>query len=184
MKSMWIGKKEKYDGSQLAPLRSYLKFNLLGDSVISWLGPCDVSVENMLDGEDLIAKEKICSDMMLHFAFEIFGQNLATGVFLQRLFASICKDEIEKQSGVSLLRKGDDLYFKNKKLSISIAAPSVNSVLVHFAMNVTTDGTPVPTCCLEDFKIDAKSLAKILMDKVTKEYVSIKEATMKVRSLI
>jgi hypothetical protein len=183
MKSLFLTKKEKYTGQQLEPLRNYLVHKLLGDSVVSWIGACDVSFEHMVDGEDLLAQDKICGDLMLHFVFEIFSQSLATGVFLQRLFASVCKDEIEQHSGKKLLRKGDDLYWNGKKLSISIAAPSVNSVLVHFALNISNEGTPVKTCSLEDFKIDPKKMALSVMKKFCHEYESILTATQKVRSV-
>jgi len=184
VRTKFLNQRINYDGTQLKPLDNYLKHNLLGDSVVSFIGPCNVSFDNMADGEDLKAKAKICGDEMLHFIFEIFHQSLFAAVNLQRLFASVVKDSIEELNHeIKLKRSGDDLYFKNRKLSISIAAPSVNSVLIHFAINIVNSGTPVKTSCLNEFKIKPKALALEILKRIEKEFISIKEATVKVRSL-
>lgn len=172
----------KYDGTQLAPLTNYLKHQILGDSAVAWIGPCDISFEHMMDGEDLLEKSKIQSDSMVHFIFEIFDRELVTGVFLQRLFASLVQSWVFQKNGKFLVRSGDDLYLGKKKFSISIATRSSNSVLVHFAVNVTNKGTPVETCSCEDLKIDPKEFAKDLLALIQKEYVNIREASYKVRS--
>ena len=115
----------------------------------------------MVDGEDLLAKAEIRGDEMLHFIIEIFDRDLFSGVALQRLFASIVTDHlniagINGLGGKELHRKGDDIYLEHKKLSISIATKSPVSTMVHFAMNVTNKGTPVPTLSLEDLGVDPK----------------------------
>jgi hypothetical protein len=184
VKTKFLNKKIKYDGSQLKPLDNYLKYNLLGDSSVSFIGPCDVSFDKMADGEDLKAKAKICGDEMLHFVFEIFHQNLFSAVSFQRLFAGLVKEVIEElKPEIRLKRKGDDLYFNNRKLSISIAAPSVNSMLIHFAINVVNEGTPVKTACLNEFKIKPKAFALEVLKRIKIEFLSIKEATVKVKSV-
>lgn len=183
MKTLFIEKKIKYDGTQLSPLYAYLNYSLLGNSIVSWQGPCEVSFEHMVDGEDLISQSRICGQNMLHFIVEVFDQNLMTGVSLQRLFASICKDTIYEKSEVNLIRDGDDLYWNQKKLSISIAAQSLKSVMIHFALNITNEATPVPTCSLEDLKINPNEFAKSVMDKFSLEFESIRDATYKVKDL-
>jgi uncharacterized protein len=184
MKSLWLEKKSKYDGTQLRSLFGYLEHKVLGDSLIGWVGACDVSFEHMVDGEDLLEKSEIRGSEMLHFIFEIFEQKLITGVFLQRLFASIAKDLLEQKANISLKRQGDDLYWEGRKLSISIASRSPNSVMVHFAINVKNAGTPVPTCALEDWKLSASEVGKELMKRFEEEYHSILEATWKVKSVL
>lgn len=176
-----IDKKLKYDGSQLRPLFNYLEHNLLGDSCVAFVGACDVTFDHMVDGEDLLEKAQIKSDEMLHFLFETFDTQLITGVFLQRLFAEIVQNLIFKKTGQLLARSGDDLYLNEQKLSISIATRSTNSVLVHFAMNVTNAGTPVKTLSLQDLKIEPQSFAKDLLKLVSDEYLDIKKATYKVK---
>lgn len=179
MKKLFIDKKMKYDGSQLRPLFAYENFKLQGDSIVSWVGPCNVTLEHMVDFEDKIEKSKICGDEMLHFVIEVFGPDLTAGVALQRLFASIINDRLK------LRRDGDDIYSldKKNKLSISIASRSAVSTMIHFAMNVTNKGTPVKTLSLQDLKLNAKTLAPQIMNDFVKEYQSISAATQKVKPL-
>lgn len=169
MKSLWI----------------YFNHGLVGNALVSWVGPCLVTNQEMLDGEDLLAGDKICGDKMVHFVMELFDESLVTAVCIQRLLADLVKKKIsEMNPDVILLRDGDDLYFKNKKLSISIAAPSLRSVLIHFAINVTNSGTPVETASLEDFNIDPHDLASLVLNDFSKEWLSIKEASFKVRGVL
>ncbi len=185
MKSLFIDKKFKYDGSQLRPLFAYENYRLLGDSIISWIGPCDITLDHMVDLEDKIENAKICGDQMLHFIIEIFGSDLTAAVALQRLFASIAKDFIENETKESshFLREGDDIYLTDqgkKKLSISIASKSSVSSMIHFAINIVNEGTPVPTACLDQLGLDGEKTAKKLMILFIEEFNSIQIATKKV----
>ncbi len=182
MKTVFLNEKLNYDGSQLRSLFAYLNHKLLGDSCVCFIGSCNISFENMLDGEDFLERSEIKGSEMLHFIFEIFDRELVTGVFLQRLFASIISDEIYKQTKTKLIRTGDDLYLEGKKLSISVATKSPNSVLVHFAMNISNLGTPVPTLSLEDLDIQPKKFAEILLKQISEEYDSILVARLKVKA--
>ncbi len=191
MKSKFLSKKMKYDGTQLKPLFAYENLGILGHSIFSWIGACDVSFEHMVDLEDKIENSKICGDEMLHFIIEIFNDSLLSAVGLQRLFASIVQTEIlNKNSRLNIknfIREGDDIYFlkKNKKfkLSISIASKSVVSVQIHFALNIVNSGTPVPTSCLSELKIDPRELSQKVMKSFCNEFESIVQATQKVRPL-
>jgi uncharacterized protein len=188
LKTHFIKKKIKYDGSQLRSLFAYLDFKVQGDSVVSFRGPCDVSLDHMVDGEDLLEKAQICGSEMLHFVFEIFDRELVSGIFLQRLFAGLVNDEIYKRTKIKLRREGDDLYWddkksKSKKLSISIATKSPISVMVHFAINISNKGTPGPTCSLNDFKINPENFAKSLLSQIANEYSSILVARVKARPI-
>ena len=182
MKALYIEKPIKYDGTQLHSLYAYLNHNILGNSILAWQGPCEVNFDHMVDGEDLKAEARIEGANMLHFIIEVFDQTLLAAVSLQRLFASIAKDELEK-SGIFLECEGDDLYFEKRKLSISIASQSVRSVMIHFALNITNEGTPVPTAALSEWGIDSTTFAHRLLEKFCSEFQSIQEATWKVKSL-
>ncbi len=186
MEVQFIEKKFAYDGSQLRSLFAYLDHGILGPSVISWVGPCSIPFEHMVDGEDLLEKAVIQGDEMLHFIIEVFDRDLFSGVALQRLFASIAKDYLQKHAvgplkGQSLHRDGDDIYLADKKLSISIATKSPVSVMVHFAMNITNKGTPVATLSLEDLQQEPRTTAENILNLFRKEYLSIVMATQKVR---
>ncbi|RME18215.1 MAG: DUF366 family protein [Bdellovibrio sp.] len=183
MKTKWIEKEFLYDGSQLRPLFSYMKYGLLGDSMISWIGPCEVLSEHMVDGEDKRQKASIRSDKMLHFLVEKFNSHILAAVSLQRLLVQMAKEQLEHLSGKNLRREGDDLYWEKGKLSISIASQGVTSSMIHFALNVTNQGTPVVTASLEDLNVDPCSFAKDLMTSFQKEIESIEQATQKVFTL-
>lgn len=184
MKTYWIEKEFPYDGSQLKSLFTYLNFKVQGDSISSWVGPCDIPDEHMLDGEDLVAGEEIRGGKMLHFIVEKFGQNLFSGVSLQRILASIAKNLLEEITAEKIQREGDDLYWNEGKLSISIATQSPVSTLVHFAVNMNNENTPVKTAALDDLGIEPIKFAKELMERFAKEAASIQVATEKVRPVL
>ncbi|MFZ3229124.1 MAG: DUF366 family protein [Pseudobdellovibrio sp.] len=191
MKKKYITKKIFYDGSQLNSLYGYKNHKLHGDSILAFCGGCDVSFKEMVDAEDLIAEAQIKSDFMLHFIIEMFNQNLMTAVSMQRLIVSMAQTILNSSSiklkNNKLRRSGDDLYLdknnKSYKLSISIASISAVSSMIHFAMNIKNEGTPVLTCSLEDLQINAKDFAEKLLTAFSTEYISIVEATQKVRPL-
>lgn len=185
MKSLWLEQNTLYDGKQLQPLMNYLVHGLLGDSIVAWRGPCNVSAEHMIDGEDLRQEALIQGQDMLHFVVEIFDFSLRAGIALQRLMATLVVDTLKECSTSDniqqLKRSGDDLYLSDKKLNISIATATTNSVLIHFGVNVTNEGTPVATCSLKDFNVEPEKFAGLFLDKVTEEVKSIHRANQKVR---
>ncbi len=186
MQSHFLEQKFSYDGSQLRSLYGYLDHGVLGPSTISWIGKCDIPFSHMVDGEDLLAKAVIQGDEMLHFIIEFFDRDLFSGVAIQRLFASIMRDYLAAKAksvlnGKELLRHGDDIYLEERKLSISIATKSPVSTMIHFAVNVTNEGTPVQTLSLNDLKLDPKKVAEDVMHIFRNEYISIVTATQKVR---
>jgi hypothetical protein len=186
METHFIEKKFSYDGSQLRSLFAYLDHGVLGPSIISWIGRCNIPTSHMVDGEDLLANAIIAGDEMLHFIIEVFDRDLFSGVALQRLFASIARDYMQAHAGSALqaetlIRDGDDIYWGDRKLSISIATRSPVSTMVHFAMNITNEGTPVKTACLNDWQVDPRRTAEDLMTLFKKEYQTIVTATQKVR---
>ncbi|MCB0341568.1 MAG: DUF366 family protein [Pseudobdellovibrionaceae bacterium] len=180
MKSLWIEESMLYDGQQLVSRFAYMNYGLLGDSVVAWSGPCDIPTEHMVDGEDVLAGAAIRGGEMLHFIVEGFGMNLFSAVALQRLLAAIVKDELTGLGAVGLYRAGDDIFQGEKKLSISIATVSPISAMIHFAVNITNENTPVPTVSLNDMDVIAQDFAITVMSRLTREVASIKEATQKV----
>lgn len=180
MKTKFLKDEFAYDGSQLRALYAFQEHDIEGESLVSWLGSCDVSNENMKDGEDLFAGESIASSKMIHFIMEVFEQPLMTMVSLQRLLSSVAGDTLAEMSGEKIVRDGDDLFFESGKLSISIATRGAVSSMIHFAVNVSNEGTPVKTASLEDLKIDHEVFASSLLKNWEKEYAGIVRATKKV----
>lgn len=183
MKTHWLEQSLKYDGTQLKHLWAYLNFGILGDSIVAFQGPCDVSFDHMVDGEDLNAKAEIRGSNMVHFIIEKFDVSLFAMVAVQRLATAIAKDVLQELSPKArdLRREGDDLFLADKKLSISIATLSTMSAMMHFALNISNNGTPVPTLSLEDLGVPPEAFAKRLMERLSQEIQGITDATRKVR---
>ena len=186
MQFKYIEKDIKYIGSQLAPHWIYKNFNLISDSIVAFCGEADVKITEMVDLEDVINDDSIYSPNMLHFIVEKFNTPLIEGVYLQRLLVTIAKEINEEKTNKIIRRYGDDLFYDNKKLSVSIATCSFNSILIHFAMNISTDNTPIPTSGLaSDIGIDnIKELADNILIRYTEEIKDIKNASCKVRGVV
>ncbi len=181
MQTRFLEKEFKYDGTQLRSLFGYLNCGILGDSIIAWVGACDIAFEHMLDGEDLRSQSAIRGDKMLHFIVEKFDVSLFAAVSLQRLLAAMAQNILGSMTDITLRRDGDDLYANTKKLSISIATCSPTSTLIHFAVNVVNSGTPVETISLQELKVNPAQFAKNLMTAFSDEVQTIEQAVRKVR---
>lgn len=185
MKTHFIETELAYDGSQLRSLFAYLGYGVQGTSIISWIGACSIPNEHMIDGEDLLAGETIAGAKMVHFIIERFETQLFGAVTLQRLMASIVMETLRDSASAAIRREGDDIFIDSGtgdgKFSISIATLSPLSALIHFAVNIVNDGTPVKTACLNDIGLDAKTFALEVMKRVAAEVDSIETATVKVR---
>ncbi len=182
MKFKFLENDLNYDGSQLHSLFGYLGNGILGDSIIAFKGACQIPFENMVDGEDVLAQSSIQGQSMLHFIIEEFGMSLELAVTRQRLFAALVLGELTKYSPrAELRREGDDIYRHDSKLSISIATVSPVSALIHFAMNITNDGTPVKTVSLIDIGVEPREIAGLIAQRYIHEIKTIKEACTKVK---
>jgi hypothetical protein len=85
-----------------------------------------------------------------------------------------------------LVRSGDDLYLGDRKLSISIATSSPVSVMIHAALNIVSQGTPVKAAGLYDLGYSDAGIEE-LGSKVCRLYAgemhSVKMACCKVRGV-
>lgn len=142
-----------YDGSQLESLWVRKRTRRQGDVIGFFLGPCDVSTK-MIDLEDVEMGHHIKSNKMLHFLIEIFDQHpsMELATTRQRLFTACVYEELVSCTDKGIRRDGDDIFISDDKgdwlkLSVSIATISLQSTLIHFAMNTTIDGTPSYVQC-------------------------------------
>jgi uncharacterized protein len=108
MKTKLLEYKEKYTGDQLHSLFSYISEGLSGDSIVAWIGPCEVHFDQMVDGEDLRAGASIRGGEMLHFIVEKFHQQIFAGVCLQRLLTAIALDLLRDMLIAKLSAKKSD----------------------------------------------------------------------------
>lgn len=187
MQTLFIDKKIKYTGEQLAPHYIYKNYNLKGNAIIAFIGECEVNLNHMVDIEDVINNEPIYSKKMLNIIEENFNSSLVEMVYKQRLLVTITKELIEKKNDkIKIERNGDDLYIDNKKLSVSIATKSITSTLIHFGLNIDASGAPVNAAeLIKDAGIkDIKEFAIELINKYKEETENINLAACKVRGVV
>jgi hypothetical protein len=136
----------------------------------------------MVDLVDVAEEAPIFSKRMLHFLVEHFEGDLPLAIARQRLLAAIAAEELRAR-GAAVERRGDDLYEGDRKISVSIATASPVSTLIHFAMNIVSEGTPVPTKGLADYALDARELADAIRARYSDEIRTMGEARCKVRAV-
>ncbi len=144
----------EYDGSQINPSWAFQEFGIYGSSIITWIGPVNITPDNLKDFADVGLEIK--SKNMINFICEFFDQqptNMRVAYLRQRLLVMIFR-EILTEYGIESKREGDDIFVNGGKLSISIASVSLSSAKIHFALNLEDKGTPgdVDTIGLFDIK--------------------------------
>jgi len=183
MKTHFIETTIKYTGLQLHSHFAYKNCNLQGDSIVSFIGPCEVTLEHLVDLEDVKANAPIYSTNMLHFIVEHFHTPLEVMVLRQRLLTAQIRDLLEASGIQGIQRQGDDLYDGAYKLSVSIATLSPVSGVMHFGINVSSANTPVPTRGLADYGLVPELFAHQVLKTYTEELANIQAATCKVRAV-
>ncbi len=189
MKYQFISEEIPYTGDELVNHWTYKNFGILGDSVVAFVGPCEVDRERMVDLEDVLNDDYIYSKKMLHFIVEVFGITLQEGVLLQRLFSGIVQDRINAlNENARIKRRGDDLFHDNTaKLSVSICTLSPTSILIHTGLNIDAQGAPVEACGLAsdlDMEDAIEPLAMACMRTLAEEWDDIRLSCCKVRAVV
>lgn len=166
----------EYDGSQINPSWAFNEFGIYGSSIVTWIGPVNITPDNLKDFADVGLEIK--SNNMVNFICEFFDQqptNMRIAYLRQRLLVMIFR-EILTEKGVKTTREGDDIFVDGRKLSISIASVSLSSAKIHFALNLEDKGTPrdVDTIGLydiEDGKIFNEDNLKDLIFDVVERFI-------------
>ncbi|GAB4420028.1 MAG: DUF366 family protein [Anaerolineae bacterium] len=185
---LFTGHPIPYDGRQLSPHWLYRQFDLLGNAIAAFTGPCRVDLSEMVDLVDVKAAAPIYSPLMLHCIAEFFQTDLELAVYRQRLLIVTAKELLEEMTGQQVQRRGDDLYLPRRdgtpgKLSVSIATVSPTSTLIHTGFNIETEGTPVPTIGLTELGVDIPAFAAELLHRYAAEVQDIWLARCKVRAV-
>ena len=189
MKTHLIEERMPYNGEALSPHWIYKNVGILGNAIVSFRGACDVSLDRMVDLEDVLNDDNIYSQDMQHFIIELFDASLKEGVLLQRLFSSILQHRLnDLLEGHLVERRGDDLFFQQtKKLSVSICTKSVTSVLMHVGLNIDSTNAPVDAAGLaSDMGLNAEQIQQFTitaMRSLSDEWKDIRQACCKVRSV-
>ncbi|MBL8729787.1 MAG: DUF366 family protein [Planctomycetes bacterium] len=183
MKTHWIDAPLAYDGSQLRAHWVLARTGIAGDALVAFRGPCRVAAAEMADLADLDGPG-IAGDDMVHVVWEEFtAPDLLLAVHRQRLLAAQAAEVLHAMSPAAMVRRdGDDLWVGTGKLSISIATVTPVSSLLHFAVNASAGGAPVPTADLRQLGVEPRAFADALLERAAAEQDSIAIARAKVRA--
>jgi hypothetical protein len=174
-----------YTGAQLRSGWIAGAAGLEGDAAVTFFGPCEVAPEHMVDQEDLAAGARIFSPRMLHAIVEHPGLDLAHITTRQRLLMAIAGELLNAHLGEALIRReGDDLYFRDLKLSVSVATTSPRSGLIHSGFNLRGEGAPVPAIGLEELGLVPREFAKKLLGAYAAEITGAEKAAGKVKRVV
>jgi hypothetical protein len=169
-----------YSGRELRSGWVEEQTGLEGDAAAGFVGPCRVANEDLVDLDDARAGTFIEAASMAHVIVEHPGCALETAVWRQRSLVGLLCEILEKR-GVEIRRDGDDVYYNNRKLTVSIAAPGPGSALIHLGINIDPDGAPVSAVGLSELGVEPQPLLDELLDRYVRELDSIRYATTKVR---
>lgn len=151
-----------------------------GDAAVGFIGPCGVANEDLVDLDDARAGEFIRAASMAHVIVEHPDCGLETAVLRQRLLVCLLCERLEER-GARVRRRGDDVFFDSRKLTVSIAAPGPASALIHLGINVDPDGAPVAAVGLSELGVDPAELLEELLESYRREIESTRYAAGKVR---
>ena len=191
IQTLFSEKERSYLGPELRPHFILSEFGLRGSAVVAFQGPCRVETDHLVDWEDRLEGDRIESRLMIHFLGEFFGITLREGVLLQRLLMAQMAERLgmhlrthADESRRQVVRSGNDLYWAERKLSVSIVTASPVSVLLHAGVNVDPTGAPVAAVGLKELGVDASDFARGILESFSREMTGVDWACAKVRPVV
>ena len=94
LKTRFLAGAHAYDGSPLGGHWAFREHGIQGDSLLAFVGPCEVRVEALADLQDAKDQAFIYSPLMLHFVLELFGPTLEVAAARQWLMAATVAEEL------------------------------------------------------------------------------------------
>lgn len=171
-----------YVGTELKSGWVHEQTGLRGDVAAGFVGPCDVPNANLVDLDDARAGEYIRAASMAHVIVEHPACSLDLAVLRQRILVALLGEVLAERGRVAR-RDGDDLYCDGRKLTVSIAAPSSASSLIHLGINVDPAGAPVPAIGLGELGVEPRALLQELLSRYARELASAAHAATKVKTV-
>jgi hypothetical protein len=178
-----------YTGVELRPHFLLTELGLQGPALAAFIGPCHVKTEHLVDWEDRLALDRIEAAEMAHFIGEFFGASLREGVLRQRLLIAQMAQSLNERLQASgrperVTRSGDDLFVKDRKLSVSIVTASPVSQLLHVGINIDPAGAPVKAVGLKELGIEPGPWIRETLEAFREEFAGIEWACAKVRPVL
>lgn len=184
MQTLFVPREIKYTGKQLRAHWAYESFNLEGDSIVAFVGLCEIHSDWMVDLADRRQGARIYSPSMLHFIVEHFDLDLEKALLRQRLLVCILQEELNRRLKANVVeRQGDDLFDGDHKLSVSVATLTPVSSVIHLGINTSGERVPVPAKGLKDYGLDPKELAEAVMERYQRELEDLKLARCRVKGV-
>lgn len=184
MNATFIPETMTYTGEQLRSHWAYEHYDVQGDSIIAFIGPCDVGLHHLVDLADRKDQKSIYSEEMLHFIVEHYDLDLEKTILKQKLLVTVLMEKLNNRLERDVVhRLGDDLFDGDKKLSVSIATLTPVSTMIHVGINIRSDHTPVPTKGLKDYGVDPRELAEAVMNQYRAEMRMLTVARSKVKGV-
>jgi hypothetical protein len=184
VETLFVPETIRYTGDQLCSHWAYEQFDLVGDSIVSFIGPCEVGKEKLVDLVDRKRNKIIYSESMLHFIIEHFDLDLEKTILKQKLLVVVLMEKLKNRIHSSVIhRLGDDLFDGDGKLTVSIATLTSVSTKIHTGINISSQNTPVKTKGLMDYGLDPRELAEAVMNQYRLELMQTSVARAKVRGL-
>lgn len=171
-----------YTGRELRSGWAMERTGFDGDAAVVFLGPCHVATEDLVDMDDAREGATIHAALMAHVIVEHRDCDLRVAVLRQRLLVCILR-EVLHERGCDVRRDGDDLFFHDRKLTVSIAAPASGSCLIHLGINVDAAGAPVAAVGLSELGVAPTELLRSVMDRYVEELNTAAHAETKVRQV-
>jgi len=184
MKSLFVSEEIKFTGEELSSHWAYTKFDLLGENIVSFIGPCELDEKYLVGINHYKRKTQIRSEKMLHFIVEHFDLDLEKAILKQKILVAILKDKLNHRlKGDVLQRWGDDIFDGDAKLTISTVLRTEVSTKIHLAVNISSRNTPVKTKGLEDYGLDAVEIAQVVMNQYRLDIRRVSERLVKTRGI-
>jgi len=171
-----------YAGTELRGGWVHEHTGLDGDAAAGFVGPCDVPNANLVDLDDVRAGAFIRAASMAHVIVEHPDCALDLAVMRQRVLVALLGELLAIRARRPR-RDGDDLYYDGRKLTVSIAAPSRASCLIHLGINVDPAGAPVPAVGLTEMGVEPRALLHELLSRYADELASAAHAATKVKTV-
>jgi hypothetical protein len=180
-----------YTGVELRPHFLLQELGLKGSGIGIFTGPCSVKTEHLVDWEDRLANDRIEARSMIHFIGEFFGMSLNEGVLAQRFLMATMADVLNEilsslsaSSEPRAIRRGDDLFVSQRKLSVSIVTASPVSILLHAGINIDPEGAPVAAIGLKEIGVQPDVFTSRVKERFLEEWTDMKWACTKVRPVV
>ena len=184
MKFLFVQEKIKFTGEQLLSHWAYKNYDLLGDSIVSFIGSCEIEQKYLVSLDHFKKKSSIYSENMLHFVIEHFDLDLEKAILRQKLLVAIVKDKLNHRLGSDVFQRwGNDIYDGDAKLTVSTVVETPVSTKIHMGINISAKSVPAKAKGLDEYSIDPLDIAQSVMDQYRLDMRRISERIAKSRKI-